>query len=143
MDLPKGDICSQPAIRIRDLLRNFLALPADRKFVDGKLHTNPRRLNKAFVPTELHVSEATAANLIACLSDAGFLLPDKTVPTASGMALANAKRRTRISRARADALLQKVADFARRVNGRSAARVAIASIDVFGSHLSKDLAVTA
>ncbi len=136
MELPKNDICGYRAIEIRNLFRNFLQKESDITFVDGEFRHNPKRVDDAFVSTEFNIDAAEASKLIACLRVSGYLEADRNVPTPLAMALAAAKRRPRIPRSKAAALLQSVIDVATKINSRPEARVTIATIDVFGSYLS-------
>jgi hypothetical protein len=137
LDWPKEDICGYRPMKIRNIFRDFAEAKSGTDFIDGKFHHNPKRMDKAFVAKALGIDPAAAATLIACLRGGGYLEDGKDIPAPAGMALAALRRRPRISRAKADALLQRVLRCAADVNGRQGARVTIATIDVFGSYLSK------
>jgi predicted nucleotidyltransferase len=134
VDWPKQDICGHRPMKIRNLFRDFVA--AKVGFADGTFH-HPKRMDDAYVATALGIDAAAAAALVVCLRGCGYLKSDKDIPTPLGMGLAAARRRRRISRSKAETLLQRVLQCATEVNARQGARVTIATIDVFGSYLSK------
>lgn len=127
---------SFPIEQVQRVLKAFLDLPSQDYFQDGQYVRVPKRMSVPFIETELACSSEQAEALLGELLDMGYLLAERLIPTTQGMALMNARTDPRISRAQAQAIVNRLVEVAENENSRPGARMFIDQIDIFGSYVS-------
>jgi hypothetical protein len=133
MDIRGLEIGGVPAHRVRDALRAFCAQETQFKITRGIPGVVPRKLTARFLGAQLSIDRGDASVLLAALISLGYVDANKLTPTSTGMALATAADRERISIAHARCLVDEFLEAVAKVNARPGARVFIEKVKVFGS----------
>lgn len=136
MDLSTISFSEFEIAQVQGLLRAFINMESDHKFVDGQFTLTPKRLTSAFIAEHFGCEGQKADRLLSELIDGAFLDAHRLAPLSKGMALANEKSLPRISRNEADRIIKDLVAAAEQANSRPGARVFVASLDIFGSYVS-------
>lgn len=132
MDLPEK-IAGLDARRVREMFNNFLEREMEVEWKDGMPLPVVRRMTPDMIEAELHVAPVEAQRIQAELVVEDWIEPEKFTPTRKGMALAQHIDRPKLQRAEAEALLDKVLEWAERTNAVADARVKVKAIHLYGS----------
>jgi hypothetical protein len=132
MDIRGKTICGQPAIRVRDALRVFDALPTQMDFSGDYPRVVPKRFTVAFLSETLDIATAQASVLLRCLISSGYI-NSGLIPTPRGMAIAHAVNRPRLPRKKALAILARFIAAVKAVNANPKARNFVQRVKLFGS----------
>jgi predicted nucleotidyltransferase len=137
MDISSVKFEKFTTIKVRDMLKAFVDAPMTDKIVDGKFTPVPKCLSLEFIVSTMRTTSECGVGLFKELVEQGFIDGYRCAPTPKGMALVAAKRRPRITLARAKALVKALVKEAKEINARPRARVLIEELHVFGSYLKE------
>jgi hypothetical protein len=132
MELPEK-IVGLDARRIREMFKNFTALKSETDFNNGVFIVKIPQMTPDFIAEQLKILSGEAQQLQAALVAKGWIKPEKFTPTRKGMALSQHVDRPKLARAKAEALLNQVLDWADRTNAAAGARVKVKTIHLYGS----------
>lgn len=132
MELPKR-IAGADARQVREMFKTLMEAETEYVWKDGAPSIVVRRVTPDLIVSTLNVSATEAQRIQMELVAEGWIESDKFVPTTKGMALAQHIDRPRLPRAEAERILDKVVDWADRINAQPNARVKVKAIHLFGS----------
>lgn len=132
MELP-DKIAGLDARLMREMFKNFVAQKTEMDWNDGAPIVKARRMTPDFIEEQLGVSFVEAQRIQAELVAEGWIELEKFTPTRKGMAIAHHVDRPKLPRAEAEAILDKVLDWADRTNAVANARVRVKTIYLYGS----------
>ncbi len=132
MELPEK-IVGLDARRIREMFKNFTALKSEMDWNNGLPIMKIPQMTPDFIAEQLETASGEAQRVQAALVAEGWIEPEKFTPTRKGMALSQHVDRPKLPRAEAEALLDKVLEWADRTNAAAGARVKVKTIHLYGS----------
>jgi hypothetical protein len=120
---------------IREMFKNFSALEPVMDLHNGVPILKGRQMTPDFIAEQLEIAFEEAQRVHAALVAEGWIKPENFTPTRKGMALSQHVDRPKLARAKAEALLDKVLEWADRTNAAAGARVKVKTIHLYGSLL--------
>lgn len=132
MELPE-QIAGVNGWKVREMFKALMKGGAKFEWKRGIPKLVPREVTPDLIESSLDVTFEDAPRIHAALVAEGWIESDTFVLTRRGMALAQHVDRERISRAEAEKILDRVLDWADRVNAAPDARVKVKSICLYGS----------
>jgi len=132
MELPEK-IAGLDARQMREMFKNFAALESEMDWNNGAPIVKTQQMTPDFIAEQLEVALGEAQRVQAALVAEDWIEPRKFTPTRKGMGLSQHVDRPKLARAEAEALLDKVLDWADRTNSAAGARVKVKTIHLYGS----------
>ncbi len=133
MRLP-NEVAGRDAREIRELFRKFVDGGQEGFGNMGFLPPPARRLDAAWVGSQLNVVEEVARSIVESLVKEGYL-KERLVPTVKGMALAGHVDRDPITRAEANRIIAGLIKWATKLEANGP-RIRVKSLEIFGSYLT-------
>ncbi len=118
---------------MRELFKSFAELKSELRRNESVLSLAVRRMTPEYVAEFLDLPNAEASRIQSELIAEGWIHEEKLTPTRKGMGLAQHIDREKISRAEAEALVERVISWAVATNAKISARVKIKEIHLYGS----------
>ena len=134
MELPEK-IAGLDARQMREMFKDFTALESEIDWNNGVPLMKVQQMTPDFIAKKLEIAFGEAQRVQAALVAEGWIKPEKFTPTRKGMGLSQHVDRPKLARAEAEALLDKVLDWADRTNAAAGARVKVKvkTIHLYGS----------
>lgn len=134
MELPEK-IAGLDARLMREMFKNFTALESEMDWSSGAPIVKVQQMTPDFIAEQLEMAFGEAQRVQAALVAEEWIQPEKFRPTRKGMGLSQHVDRLMLARSEAEALLDKVLDWADRTNAAAGARVKVRAIHLYGSLL--------
>lgn len=132
MELPEK-IAGLDARRMRAMFKSFTALKSEMDWNNGAPIVKVRQMTPDYIAEQLEITFGEAHQVQEALVAEKWIEAGKFTPTRKGMGLSQHVDRPKLPRAEAEALVDKVLDWADRTNAAAGARVKVKTIHLYGS----------